>query len=752
MLNDTLQTGAPRGHLALVIASALVLGLASPAAAAEPTPDYLTDRYVCETPGYQVPYATHNGAEVIYSEGAGITGRDPKTGLVRWQGGELKHLREAMSGIGKVLLIGEHIQMLSLERGQRLWDFPLNCFPGQCNANIVARSDSLLLIGGFGDVYNMVTPIRVSDGKEVWASWLPVCPFTKAELVEGAIILLCAPGGGTLLQRIDLESRRTDFAQPPPQSGFTPQRFWASSRHIFVEGDAGGQRKLAVFSTLDGKPVRSFKVKEEGDSVGFRVSPEEGRFVPWQRKKDQWLAWGMDAETGKIVWHHSFHEARLVGQTGAVQVLIARSGTESILIGLNLLTGETTYSLSLPGAAPKAWLNAGLLYIGLADGAFVVADAASGRPRHLGLAPSPPQAAPSRFFVGEGAGHVVLLDGKAVTLYEGEQLDERTAAISALLDDEDLAGAEKMYNALAPFLPLVQAVEALRKDILSYRFLAALAAVRKGELGEVGGFIGPWLTARHREQTATLTHYPQLMRVAIPMGLVNEGEADDILLDILSLLEERASRPGFFVGEGPSRNDLVSTAVALALGIKSPQQEASAFALLRRLHEVPELSPLMEGHPYWTHFLVSEVRTTLSAAQESSDISEWKLAAELLHDLAALPMAARLFDATWDPWVDAQGAYLLPVDMQARKVPELIAALRKKLDRGSGALLAETAREVCEERCRLTERHCPGTCTMDAECSKAATACVRSCSKGLPRYTPPQFIMPPGSPGFASCR
>ena len=747
----SILTIAARFVLTLLVASALALGSLSQGLSQEPSPDYLTDRYVCETPGYQVPYATHNGVEVVYAEGAGISGRDPKTGLVRWQGGELKHLRQAIDGLGKVLLIGEHIQMLSKERGQRLWDFPLNCFPGQCNADVVARSETLLLIGGFGGVYNMIAPVRVADGKEVWTSWLSVCPFTRAELVEDGIILLCA-SGGTLLQRIDLESRRTDFAQPPPASGFTPRRFWASSRHIFVEGDAAGQRKLAVFGTLDGKPVRSFKVKEEGDSVGFLVSPEEGRFVPWQRKDGNWLAWGMDAETGKIVWHHSFPDARLVGQSGAVQVLLTRSDTGSVLVGLNLLSGETAYSLPLPGAAPKAWLHADRLYVGLADGSFVVADASSGQPQHLGLAPSPPQATPAQFYVGEGNGHVVVLDGMKVTVYEGERLDERTAAATALLDDEDLVGAEKIYAALAPFLPLVPAVEALREDLLSYRFLAALVAVRKRDFQAVEPLIGPWLSKQHQEQAAPLRHYSQLLRVALPLALVNGGEADGLLLEILGLLVERAARPGFFVDGGPTRTSFIATAVALALGVKSAAQEPSAFADLRRLHSIPELSALLEGHPYWTHFLVAEVRSTLAAAQESSAISEWKMAAELLHDLAALPMAARLFEATWDPWVDAQGAYLLPTDLQARKVPELVAALLKKLDKGAGALLAETAQEVCVQRCQLAERHCPGTCTMDDECAKAAAACVRSCSKGSPVYIPPQFIMPPGSPGFASCR
>lgn len=738
--------------LATLLASVAFHGTPSPGAAAEPPPDFLTDRYVCTTPGYQVPYATHNGAEVIYAESAGITGRDPKTGLVRWQGGELKHLRQAIDRIGEVLLLGEHVQMVSKERGQRLWDFPLNCFPGQCNADVVARDDSLLLVGGFGDVYNMIMPVRVKDGKELWTSWLSVCPFTKAALVDHGIILLCA-SGGTLLQRINLESRRTEFAQPAPQPGFAGQRFWASTRHILVEGEVGGQRKLAVFGTADGKPVRSFKVKVEGDSVGFLVAPEQGRFVPWQRKGNKWLAWGMDAATGKVIWHHSFTEARLVGQTAGVQVLLTKENEGAALVGLDLVTGDSRYSLPLPGAEPKAWLHADSLFAALADGSFLVAEALSGRPLHLGLAPSPTVAAPARFYVGQTEGHVVVLDGDAVTVYEGDPLAQRTAAITALLDDENLVGAEKLYGSLAPFLPLVPAVESVRQDLISYRFLQALVAVRSGALDEIAPLIGPWLEKQRGKQTsAAPLHYAQLLRFAIPLALVNLGNGDELLLDILSLLESRARHPEFFLNGGPSRTSFVATAVALALGVRTAPHSASAFDLLRRLHTIGELAPIMEGHPYWTHFLVGEVQATLSAADEASEIYEWGLAAELLHDLSILPMSTRLFGATWDPWIDAQGAYLLPAEMRARRVPELISALRKKLDKGADSLLDETAREVCNERCRLAERHCPGTCTMEDVCAKAAADCVRSCSKGPPKYVPPQFVMPPGSPGFASCR
>ncbi len=718
----------------------------------ESGPDYLGEVYTCQSPGYQVPYVTHNGSEVIYASQGGVTGRDPKTSLVRWQGGKLKHLRLAVDRPEEILFVGEHVEMIAKARGETVWDFPLNCFPGECNADVVARTDQRLLIGGFGQVYNMITPLDLATGKEIWPSWLSVCPFSQAAFLDDSVILLCT-GPGSVLQRIELSSRKTLYAPARPQTDFVPQRLFASSRYLFVEGDAGGQRKLAVYATADGRQVRTFKVKVEGDSVGFLVSPEQGRFVPWQRKGPDWLVWGMDAESGEVIWHQSLPGARLLGQVGATAVVIQSGQASASLVGLDLATGTSRYQLPVPDPAPRTLLQGGQLLIGLADGPFLVVDAQDGRPLHVGQLTAARSAnkGPSTFATTPT--HFLLLDDQQVTVYQGVPLVTRTDAVTASLDDGKLEEALEQYRHLAPFRDLVPAVDAVRQELASFRFLQALGAVRTGQLSQAIALVQPWLNDHRTGPLTEFAHHLQhLLRVAMPMALVNDGTADGFLLEVLTALVDRSRDPQFFMLPEMDHQRFVATAIALALGIANSPQNADAFAHLRSLHERSELAPILEGNPYWTHFLVAEVGTTLAAVREASRIGDFSMAANFLHDLARLPLANEIFGATYDPWIDAQGAYLMPADIQARKVPGLLVDLDKKLAASTASLLKETAQEVCAQRCRLAGRVCPGTCTLDEECQKATQGCLNSCTRDRLRYQPPQFIIPPGSAGFPACR
>ena len=191
--------------------------------------------YSCESSGYQKPYVSFNGSQVLYTDGAQVTGRDPKTGLVRWQGGNLKHVRRVLDFAKTVLLVGEHLQMVEKEWGKQAWDFPLNCFPNECNADVLAITGTQALVGGFGTVFNMVNLINLETGKEVWPSWLTACKYRTAAIISDSVILACK-SPGPLLQRIDISSRRTLFTAPRPDPGFTPSQLWASSRYLFVDG------------------------------------------------------------------------------------------------------------------------------------------------------------------------------------------------------------------------------------------------------------------------------------------------------------------------------------------------------------------------------------------------------------------------------------------------------------------------------------------------------------------------------------
>ncbi len=742
--------GARFAALALLLTCTLQPVLAQDAAV-----DYLEGSYTCETTGYQVPYAAHNGREVIYAEGAGITARDPKTSLVRWQGGELKHLRHIVDRNDRLLLVGEHLQLVEKDRGKRVWDFPLNCFPGECNADLLARTEGQLLVGGFGQSYNMITVVGIDDGKEAWPSWLTVCPFVRADFVDESVVLVCRAQGPTspLLQRIDLKSRLTLFTAPLPGPGFQPKGFWASSRFLFVEGEQGGKRKMTIYRTEDGEKVRAFNVKTDGESVGFLVSPDQGRFVPWQRKGSEWHAWGMDVETGEVTWHKSWDGGRLLGQHGALVVLAASLERGSRVLGVDLRDGSVRYELPLPVEKPVAVFQRGQLLVSLPDGSFMVASAEDGRPLHLGRFASPPRGEPGHFYFVAEQNRYLTLDGNRVDLFDRTPLSTQTEAMAASLDRGDLADARTRYERLEPFRGLVGEIASLHDDLVRFRFLRAEAALREGSGVGAAELLEEWLSeAAEMEVSDFVRWYPRLARVALPLSLTHQGEADLFLVRVLRLFQKVAGEAAFDTKGGLASAEFVATAIAVAAGVGDPGQNAEAFDALRRLHGNAALAGDFESHPYWTLFLVEEVRTTLSAADEAQKIGEVGLSADLLHDLAKLPMAGQLFGASFDPWIDAQGVYLMPPELQAQRLPGMLQALGKQLDKAAGEVLEESRRDVCSRRCGLAERHCPGQC-IDAElCTRAADRCRRECARKGPRFAPPPFSVEPTSAEFPRCR
>ena len=89
---------------------------------------YLTEEFTHAFAGAELAYATYYGKQVLYFEGGKLVGLDPQTSLVRWQGGNLTTVRQLVDAGDNVLLIGEHLELISKDGGKRVWDFPLNCF------------------------------------------------------------------------------------------------------------------------------------------------------------------------------------------------------------------------------------------------------------------------------------------------------------------------------------------------------------------------------------------------------------------------------------------------------------------------------------------------------------------------------------------------------------------------------------------------------------------------------------------------
>ena len=716
---------------------------------------FLKRLYTCDSEGYSVPFAGFNGSQVVYAEGQGITGRDPKTSLVRWRGGELKRVRRFEDLGDRLMLVGEHVQVVEKEWGKRVWDFPLNCFADQCNADILARTEDKLLIGGFGSVYNMLTLISLVDGTEQWPSWLTTCPMKKAAVLSDAVIIACA-GGSYLLQKVDLKSRRTEFTSASPDPGFRARELWASETYLFVEGDLSGKRKLYVFSTKDGTLVRKFNVKQGGTGVevGFLVSPAAGRFVPWQSKGDNLSFWGIDVTTGKVLWQRKFPMGRLVGQHEADAILTASGESDTLLASIDLATGDSRFEHSLPFAKPFAMLLDGnVLATGQGDDRFVVVRSDTGDVRFMGRFDEPLASSPETTYFGASGGKFATLSGNRYTLFELESLAQHAQQLSKLLDSGEEAQALTLYEALAPFRKVVPEARLAFEEMIRYKWLQANLALRRGDNDEAvrlarecrdatrpsGGGFGQWHGA--------------LTGFGIRCALQEDAAVNAaFLLELLDLVLEHTRKLVAGRSSTPSPSTLVNLSVVLTGALAGSPQAADAFSRLRKLHQVKELEALFEGHPYWTQFLVEEVEATLGAAFDAQEMEEYSLSADLLHDLSALPMAAELFGQTFEPWLDAQGVYLMPPEFQGEKLPKLVSSLRKRLDQAKKPLLKETRQMVCRSACELALELCGGKCIVQSACEAQANRCRKGCSRGPARWTPPQYSRSTDATDFLQCR
>jgi hypothetical protein len=738
----------------LVLLQARVLLALLPGDAAQQTPVFLLDPELTVTaPEAAVPFAGFNGSQIFYADGVRVTGMDPKTSLVRWQGGELKTVRYLVDFPERFLLVGEHVQMMSKKRGERLWDFPLNCFAGgECNADILARTDESILVGGFGKLYNMVIPVSLKDGKQIWPSWLTTCGIRKAALVGESLVIACT-GERPLVQRIDLKTRITKFAVPSPLPGFSTEELYASSRYLFLVGALEGQSKLLVLDTESGALVARFGIKQSPGESGYLVSPDAGRFVPWQLRQGELVLWGIDAGTEKSLWQQKFPGGRIVGQVGAVAVILGTAQGGSRLIGLDLAEGKLNYDLQLPFPSPAVRLDgARLLMVQAGDPSFVLLDAASGGVTHLGTLAAPPAAAPGRLYFSMDSDRFVTLVDADLTLYTSGPLSSLLSALDDALSRGDAAEADRLHARLAPFRSVLAEASKADDQMTAFRWLLAETSLRKKQ-ADVAVSLALKGIAAARERGLSRWFEP-VARFALEAALGPQADTTrEVALAAFALARDFAlSPPAETVSLPPSDDVLVQFLAALAQSMSGTPEGADALDTIRRLHEVPRFAPLVEAHPFWTVFLVKDVETTLEAAAQAAEIGETGLAADLLRDLARLPMAARLFGDSFDPWLDAQGLYLMPPELQVERLPPLLKALSAQTRSAGKAVLEEADREACRLMCAAAARFCPGACVEEEDCAREQDACSRSCRNGKARFRPVRLNVPLDSQEVYKCR
>jgi len=701
---------------------------------------------------YVRPFAGHNGKQLLYSDGVRVSGLDTQTSLVRWQGGELESVRRIIDLPERVLLIGEHIQVIDKERGQRVWDFPLNCFAGQqCNADVLAVTGDRLLVGGFGSVYNMAQIVSVRDGKEIWPNWVTTCGMRLAGIAAESVILVCQ-SDNPLIQRIDLASRRTLFAAPSPAPGFEPQEAWYSDQYVYVVGDLDRARKLYVFSTADGSVAGKFNIKTSGSEMGFVVSPDAGRFVPWQVSGQEITFWGIDVATGKSAWQYKAASGTIVGQVGSTLALLTLPETGPVIVGLGLGDGRERFQFPVPFDRPVATLQGPTLYVVETGGRrFVAVDLPSGKVIAIGTVPSTAGATPDTMYFASSVAGFVSLVGREVTLFGGTSIPGQVDQVVAALDSGNEAQAVELYSALMPFRRTLPEARRAFTEMTRFRWFSGRVKLRGKDPSAA---VFPLAAALSGVETWSdeelLPLLPELERVAleVAMSRLTGADRDDLLLPVLDLLVQHVAMVPV-----EAQSVLVETAVTLARALRGGPSGVTAAGLVDRLQEASATAAFFDEHPYRTAKEMDTIQTTIELADQAFVEGDPAMASDLLKELAANAACTRVFGQDYDPWLDAAGLYLLPEDDQATKLPAVLKGLKSRFESGRRKIEKEADRALCHRACAAAGKLCPGSrCVETRECGKSQVRCDEECERDRTLWPLPPFNVSATSTTFNKCR
>ncbi len=746
------STHSPQSGALLFLLTCLLISTS--AHAAEPADDTSTRAakptfWQKATPAPGLAWSTFNGEHLVWLEGKQLQGVDPKTGLKRWEGGQLTRLRSVIQEFpGELLLVGEHLQCINTSDGKERWNYPLNCFEdGQCNADLIDRIPGRLLLGGFGGHYNMLMLLDSKDGSEVWPSWLSTCFFREAHIASDAVVVMCE-GGSDILQILDIDSRVTRHAVPRPDPMFLGRKAWTGTRYAYVFGDIGDDAKLLVVDLKTGELVKRFNVKAPADdpSLGFRIVPDAGIFVPMKRNGDDYTLWGLDAATGKVQWTWKGSGLHFLTQDGPFLLFERNEGSKFQIGAINLSVGELAYTKDFYFQSPSAWaLPEGILVASIQDHVFALLNKQTGNADVVGSLPNIdlPQA-PSSAHVSWSEKRTTLVLEPAVILFENESTAEMLALIKDAIQLGNTATADALQKWLWPFRSVVDAAQQAYTLVVANRLLKACVALHSGDTHKTielaREVLGESETWTQREYTFVV---PFVARLAAGLA-VSKGsgeERDDFLFEVIDLL----INPRFKALEPEIR---LGITLLIGKALLSGSYADAVPALLAPLSEDPALGPLYMVHPLTKQAGLGEIQRALDEANEAADIGDWVNAMKKLDALTNSPSAQALFDDDVEAWLDARSVKLLPVDLWSERIPSIIEGLNKAFSSRKKKVSRTLSKEACVSSCEVLQAVCPLTCVTARACEKSAMRCERGCAGGEPTWRFPAFSQRPDSSGF----
>ncbi len=676
-----------------------------------------------------------------------VEGVDPKTGLTRFEGDPNPLPRRAAVLPHGVLFVGEHLRLFDPADGKLVWDYPMNCRPGDCNVDVLTWDDDRILVAGFGASFDQVMLLNARTGRDAWPDWVPSANARFGRVAGDRVTLVC-DHAARLVQVVDIPSRRVLHTAPPPKPGLKPRRAWFGDRAVAVQGRLGGDASLAVVP-LDGGPGASFKITAGEDDEGLWAWPDAGRFSVVSRAKGRTRVWFMDAATRKSAGSiNAAGGARLL--PGPEGIVVAEVAVGRLVLALHTpAAGAVAWRLDLPLPGARVWRQGERIVIaGSGNPArIVVLDAVDGS--LVGLGDLPPGPAASVTWMSEpGEGLAAVAAGRILLVFEKRPVAALVAAFRAALDAGNEDGARSAAAILAPFQDGLAVAQEMAKELRrrrTDRLLQAADAKRWTALDDdLSSLLQGCLPTDHHcapDVAAAANTVVSLRRFGARHARYDAAALRTLGDWVMRYLEAGAA-PDWVAGL------VLELAASLADGGALEDGEA----LRGRLRADPTRAAVADQDHLTKVFRLYSLRGALQGARDAITTRDWAAAVKSLKAFANSPQAQALFDPYYEPLMEALSVDLLPVEMLPERVPEILGPLEKELPAAIRPALSAAEGDACVSRCDRALATCPHPCARPGACDAVYERCLEGCLDHGARWQLPRMRVPVKSEGFLNCR
>lgn len=733
-------------HILVLLTTVLALAPA-PVAAGDGEVFTLTPTFTHTFPQpLRGPALARGGRYVVALEDR-VEGVDPKTGLTRFEGDANPLPRRAVVLPHGVLYVGEHLRLFDPADGKLLWDYPMNCRPGDCAVDVLSWDDDRILLGGFGASFDQVLLLNARTGQDAWPDWVPTANARFGAVAGDRVTLVC-DHAARLVQTVDIPSRRVLHTAPSPKPGLKPRRAWFGATKVAVLGRADGDASLAVVP-LDGGPGASFRITAGDDDEGFWAWPDADRFSVVSRAKGRTRVWFMDVTTRKAAGsiNAAGGSTLLPGPEG---IVVAEAGEDQLLLTLYTpAAGAASWRLELPLSRARVWRQGPRIVIASAGNParIVMLEAADGA--LVGLGDLPPGPAANTTWMSEpGEGLAAVAAGNTLLVFEKRPVAALVATFRAALDAGDEAGARAAAGLLAPFQASLDVAKEMAQELRrrrTDRLLQAAAARRWTDLdGDLAGLLRTCLPGdRHcaPDVAAAVNTLVSLRRFGSRPERCGLGPLRALGDWVMAYLEAGAA-PDWVAG--------LVLEIAASLADLGALDEGEA--LRARLRADPARAAAADLDHLTKIFRLYGLRGALQGARDATGEGDWGGAAKLLKAFANAPQAQALFDPYYEPLMEALSVDLLPPEMLPDRLPGILGPLEKELPAALRPALSAAEGDACVSRCDRALATCPHPCAVAGACAVVHERCLEGCLDHGARWELPRMRVKVGSDAFLNCR